>query len=252
MSITINQNFVQGTKSFNQIYQTHSVKFAPVNVSNNKKEAILITYPFKCRDFFIEAALSHNYKAPFSIYGFQIDCSKTDWVSGNTSMLIDFPNKEHKENFLKNLTILNFLENTINIDKTQVIDVEGDEKSIIVIGDNVWKTKGFLISLYSFLLKCLIFDIDHNSDVFWLFQIPKNSTEAERIKDIGEEKFSKFYKNLGKIIHIEGNVTGYKDELEMEIYDLHDESGFVSILTLNQDDVCGENKYINEIEEIID
>ena len=247
MSVTLNKKLVQGNAGFSEISQTHIVKFAPAIVSKNV--ASTLTNPFKCRDFLIEAALSHHYKKGYSIYGFKLDCSVTDWEDGFTSLYMKFPNEKHKENFFTNLKLLNQFEEHSGIKPTTAVDVGGEHLAIIVSGDSVWKSKGFLISFYSFLLKCLIFDIDHKSNVLWVLQIPKTSTEWKRIDSIGEEKFSKFYQNFGKIIQIEGNVTGYTNEQTADVYDLHDNSGFVSIV--HESDFARKNIYIETIEKIL-
>lgn len=247
MNLELTKNAIQGSISFAEIMQTHNVKFAPCVIDLEKKVGDLITHPFKCRDFLIECVLSDNYKKWFGVWGFGIDCSKSPWSKNSTDLLMAFPTPEMCSNFKQNFHLLNEYEKMVGIRPTQFFQVENDTEKLFIHGDKVWKSKGFLISYYSFLLKCLGFSIDDTKLELWLFQIPQNSTEWDRIDNIGKEKFSKFYRNLGKFLSLDGNITGYDDELKYDIHTLHDNAGFVSVVTGG----LGKNKFTEEIQKVI-
>lgn len=219
---------VKKDKALAEIYQNLSTKFAFVDKDNNG--VYTNAHPFvQCRDFLGDALLAQKEKKRKSIYGFTFDGKTQHFLEDKTRLVILLPNATTLENTLNNLGMLHELENIVGgICKTKISRIKDNPSMLMVVGSNFWLKSIFNISLYSYLIKCLGYSLNHNQNIFEnMLEIPGNN----------EYKYAKqTYPNIMKILPKLKNVNKKLPSVSgwlknnNDIYTIHNYSGFVSTI----------------------
>lgn len=205
-----------------EIGQQKMLRFAPVYL--NGEQAIVQVAPFKCRAFFNEVLVGNEEKATKGIYGFTW---KADYTlePNTTRMALEFESEQEKLAFLFNEEWLNAIEERNNIFPTS-FSATDDKHVVIVSGAKYWQSRCYLLSFYTFLMKCMMFKV---TDDNWLKNILATSTnEANYIKQVQINRFEQFIRNIHFLDHVNSTVSGFKEGTNIST--IHNGSGWVSTL----------------------
>ena len=214
MKVNLNKIY---NNEFAEIFQQNKTKFAfakQTSPKEYKQQHGLV----KCRDFLCDVLQAEEQNAPFAIYNFSWD-PKIDRIDRDSIKLyIKFESAEEKKTLKRNLSTLHTIEKNQKLKRTRVLDVSNTEA--IIIGSSLWLKKGWAISLYTFILKCLTVSYDFT-------ELPRN--EQCYLEDAGNN-FYKLIRNIRKMLRIKGNVSGVNDGSPSMI---HNYAGFVSVCSGN-------------------
>lgn len=189
-----------------------------------------------CRDYFGDAIYSEQEKKNTSIFGFSWGPLHPERVLDRDKTRLAFQSASETDfkNFKENLGILNKIEKDNGLEKTKFTEAE-DEKDyqILIEGDTKWMSSIFLISLYTFLLKCMCYEIENKAD--WLDCICKKGTKESEYARVGKKRglipilknLSRFgFDETSKAYPVHGRKTG-----DVNISTVHNASGWFTTLS---------------------
>lgn len=227
------------TNTLNQAYQQKGVQFAFVNkVEDNKY--LPIHCLVLCRDYLGDVVYTFNTGTKMSQFGFT---TKTTWKldSDKTRILMTFPTKEDFDSAIKNISILNNIEQKNDWELTKLhlcspipisSGVSSVEYKIIVEGDVKWRTSILSISLFTYLLRVISYDFkDPNNWIEELLKNQEKSNEKQYLREVSEERFIFLIENLNKIGQDKQRSSGWEStskEGQEDYY--HNYSGFRSCI----------------------
>lgn len=233
-----------GHFSYSQDGQFHNVGFAYAHLDGVKAHQ-LCGY-FVCRDFLGDALFAEEQKVPIRIYGFTWTPEKQKIDRDKTRLLVQVSSLEMRKTFEKNLPILYGVEKDNDFEQTVVTD-SNEELEFLVEADPRWQESVVLISLYSFLLKCLTYDIKKIEDIVEKYE---DSNEANLAHNT-LKKLPKILKNLKRFGLDEESkkftVSGTKDTRITGT--VHHYSGWHSVSAPARE-CYSENPYLNIVKEI--
>lgn len=230
--------------SYSQEGQYHDVGFAYAHLEGEKAKQ-LCGY-FVCRDFLGDALFAEEQGKQAKIYGFSWTPSKQKIDRDKTRLLLQFSSLEMKKAMEKNLSILHGVEKDNDFTLTTLTDSDKDSE-LLVEGDSNWQASVVLISLYSFLLKCLTYDIKKVEDIVEKYE---DSNEANLAQNT-LKKLPKILKNLRRFGLDEESkkftVTGTQDKSMTGT--IHHYSGWHSV-SAPASSCYQKNPYLKIVEEI--
>lgn len=195
---------------------------------------------FMCRDFLGDIVQAHHTEKQVSIYGFTAKHDNTPQPKTKLELAIKFKLVKDARNFKENIERFRAdMEADLKVSLGKVI--ETDDKKVIVMSAPVfWRKTIPAISFYSFLIKCLSYQIPHNQNVWDVVTAAKASakdwtgakkliptTESRYVSTLGVDRLNKFMKNIKKICRLTDTPHGWPDNTETII--IHNNSGFYSI-----------------------
>jgi hypothetical protein len=199
----------------------------------------------KCRDFFGDVLLANYYNKKVGIYGLEIDPAIQKINPEKVEMLLRFDSPVDLKSFLDNLHYLNKIEGENNFDYTTCLHV--NNSTLLLNADKRWQDNAFMMSLWSYLVKCISYPIPENTDIFKGVEFYKTSNEYLYFKDVEKSIYSVLkYLNLFKI----DGVSGWDGEdYPFKINTIHSSSGFVSLIK-NRDNWI-QNKICTTLSEVL-
>ena len=178
--------------------------------------------PVICRDFLGDALYADQYKKPVSIYGFTYDpTDKTIVNSSGCYIVLHFANQQQKSNFLLNFSFLQEIEERFTTEHTQYIT---NGLKCILFCPYFWTKSAWAMSLYTFMIRCLCYPTSEGN--FWDYIATTKQKEGMYIKKVN---FFKITKNLKMIAKVSDSISGYPEEENLNMSQLHHASGFVSL-----------------------
>lgn len=248
----------------NEIKQNLETRFAFVKKYN--KTTYTNAHDFvRCRDFLGDALVALRTKTKQAIYGFSFDGKKQSFITSQFMLLVRCPNQETLDNTLKNLYRLHEIESTIGkIKKTEIKQIEDvDNKyTVLVTGSKFWYSSVFNVSLYTFLVKSLGYELDPEEKDFMLAisnttYLRKNWDGTETERPTVEAEYAtavgvKVMRVLPKLRNVNRNLTtlhGYKKG--SPVTTIHDSSGFKSLFTDTTIQWKGANEIHSRLKEVL-
>lgn len=204
-----------------EIFQSIDAKIAFVN-----KKYEQMSLGVKCRDFLGDCIWSQKTGKIASIYGFSYSYKKTPYDLTKTCLSIKTPNDKEYNSILNNIGVLNSLEKEYGIKQTKILLTQ-EKNTLVLEGDKLWQSNVWKISLYSFLLKLLCYDLTHG-----LVASKYSSPEDSYAKTLFEKD------NLHLLM---SNLHMMDEVVHKEIGMAHNYSGFISVLNRKTDTY----KYLN-------
>jgi hypothetical protein len=212
-----------------------------------------------CRDFLGDTLDAIEKKRTNTIYGFTFNPKKQQIIQNQTKLVWKFPNEKTRKNFLANLPSLHAIESANKCRKTTARAVTiGKDLYIITTGSSFWLKSIFNISLYTFILKSLGYDLIRDLPLFHAIAkttvVGKHwdNTEYERKTNEAEyansvlNKIDLVLQNLKKINLRNKTVSGVVGDAS--ISEVHNRCGFVSIIS----DIYGDNVFSVRIKKLSD
>ena len=216
-----------------EIFQAVDIKFSFATVNENNEITRCHDW-VKCRDFLGDVVITTNTEKKTHIYGFTYDLKKNPAIDKkNTTLLLKFPDEVTKDAYLNNSFLLNKYNKINNLGETSFLPTK-DPLIYLVIGDPFWQKNFVTISLYTFLMKCMGYNLQLGED--WKKQIVNytNDTPEKRyIKETGT-KLDLLLENCYNIFADCTEITGYEEHIRqgtfMEMYNIHNNSGFYTMI----------------------
>jgi hypothetical protein len=196
-----------GEQNLCEIFQSIDVKFAFVN--SNYEE---VSKPAKCRDFLGDCIWSYKTKKNVQIYGFNYSYKDSPYDLETLRLSLTFPDFDTMKIFKSRWKEIISKKEKKALGLTRKTEVlETDQKlTLIVEADKLWQSNTWKLSLYTFYLKLACYKTLEE------VQDPEN----RYIKILTKEKENRLLNN-----------TNYNEEdLFDEIYEQHNQTGFVSII----------------------
>ena len=223
-----------------EIGQTLETRFA--FLTKDKDGNYTNAHPFvKCRDFLGDALAAQTEKTTKSIYGFTFKGNEQSFLDDKMRLVIKYPTEQIAENTVKNVSKIHNIETIVGkIAKTKITVVPDDTKLLIIEGSKFWLKSIFLVSLYTYLIKCLGYKLTKLSNIFEdILEIGTScGNEYDYAKDT-HPTITLLLPKLRKIHKDLPNVSGWKNGTVITI--IHNNSGFVSTIKWNK-----HASYLNE------
>lgn len=200
-------------RDYAEIHQHHSIKMSFCNLKDG--EYTQMFYGADCRDFFSDVLYAEQTGERINKYEFTYDPAKQFIDKDKVRLLLQFKEKEHKENFIVNLGILRSIEKENKIIKTKVIHVE-DKEELIIEGSSFWLRSTFSLHTYTYLLKCMSYEYEDKEK--WMESLVLEETnEGKYLKDISVKRFKTLLANLNKVFAKYKTVHGYREEVDVSL-----------------------------------
>lgn len=138
----------------NEIYQTIDLRFSFLIIDKDGNYCEQ-NPPCKCRDYLHDIVNSNLTGKPFAIYGMVYDVKEFPIDLNVTRYLLRFPSKEKQKYFCDNFNYLLEIEQKAEIPFSILFEI--DDNQIVLTGDKFWISNSLLISLYSYLCRCMCY-----------------------------------------------------------------------------------------------
>lgn len=214
---------------YSQVMQAQHVEFTFARKEGNK--IIELFHPFICRDYFNDILYCQESGEKINedtggIYGFTYDPAKTPIDEDATRLSIKFSG-DMRQNLITNIGIIHQIEKDNEFKPTEFHIA--DNNYLLVEGDSKWMKANFLMSLYTYLIKCASHNIANISnwedDMVNIYANGVNQTrEGSYMKGCGIPKFKFLTRKLNEIIDPFKGTVGFKEG----IHSVHDFSGWLS------------------------
>ena len=211
-----------------EIFQSLDIKFS---ILNDKLEELIPKA--KCRDFLGDCSWSRLTGNKVKLYGIEYSFNDKPYDTETLRLTLKFPNETTRETFLKNIDFVHTKERKAGTSLTQVFETQ-EKDTLMIEADKIWMTDQWRISLYTYYLKCLSYPDPNNP-------MGNESRYASKLIKKKEDGFLSvvataypLFRELDKIYWDEDGEDEGEDTVD--IYKVHNESGFYSIL-------CGEMSY---------
>ena len=213
-----------------EIYQSMGVRQALLRrIGDNSYERV--SNYVKCRDFLVDSYTYAQVGKKFTIYGYTFDGAaiQPDWEGAR--LLLQFPDKISREDFLRNIGYLHSIEHANGWPQTVILSVEGST-DLVADGSKLWLNNCLTFSLFSYLLRvCCYKDQSKSNEPTvgeWLIQFSKKTewSDAKYAASISKDTWDKVLGNL--------NVLSTKtwcgfDPRNTATHAIHHNSGFISV-----------------------
>lgn len=209
-----------------EIYQTMDCKQA-ILIPTDKGEFTRITSLVQCRDFLVDVYTFDEVGRSFLIYGMR-NPSVRPSREGVFLYLVP-PKEEMKEQFQKNITLIHNIEIVNYFEPTQVFEVEGDDKALVIVGDKKWLMSCLSFSLYSSLLRVACYELGDNWIESMRQQYKKKkekATDAMLVNSVSDKTWDRILSDLS-ILDM-ATFCGFEPKKTDE-YTIHHNSGFYSV-----------------------
>lgn len=211
----------QNERHYNQSGQQKNIDFTFVNRKDNK--LIEVCQAFRCRDYLNDILFCEETNTKHEeVYGFTFDPKQQRIDRDKTRLIMHLATTDMYDNFMRNQAILSSVELANGYALTDIIKL-GD-KIICVEGDPIWMKANYMISLYSYLLKCCVYQFPKLEG--WETQLTKQVTnEGRYLNNIGVDKFKFLTRHLNEIMDPYKGVSGMSNP---NIHSVHDFTGFLN------------------------
>lgn len=243
MELTLNPIMFK-ENSLSEIGQTINTLFSFATINKDNTVDRLHEW-VKCRDFLGDVLFSNKYKVPFNIYHFQADRVKR---GENLEFVVKFPTDKIKENFISNYEkIIHPIEVHNGLELTSVKwFMNLKENTALITADKWWTSAIPLISLYTFLIKVCCYT--YTDPTKWMTDITAGVEKGyigttERVK-----RLETLLANLKFVFSEFPNLSGWKEEANLDKYTIHNSSGF---FTLFMNGLESENMYTKKFAELM-
>jgi hypothetical protein len=211
-----------------EIYQSVEIKFSFATVNDNNEVTRCHDW-VKCRDFLGDVIMTAYTDKKTNIFGFSYNNKKNPPIDKqNTTLLLKFPNDKTRDFFLGNQFLLDKYNKINHLSPTSYIATE-DPLVYLSIGDPFWQKNFVTISVYTFLMKCMGYNVQLTDD--WKKQIPSvdfDSPESRYIRETGG-KLDILLENCYNIFVDSTEIHGYENS-NVDEYQIHNNSGFYTML----------------------
>lgn len=196
------------------------------------KDAVVQLHQYVlCRDFFNEVMQSNVDGKRYAIYGFEYHKDKDNALPQDyIGFMYYMPKAADEEAFLKNLVLLNAIEDYNGLELTTVEKI--CPREYYIQGDKFWLGANYLVSLYSFLLRVFSYNLNNTKEDDWIQEASELKTnEGSYLTQVSVPKFKHVLRNLKKLPVNTASPGGWGTD--PNVSSLHNNSGFVSIFTGN-------------------
>lgn len=197
-----------------------------------------IGQPAKCRDFMNDVLYINKHPKIISntdIYKFKYDYTKDPHLETTDSIYyIDFKIQNSFDNFMDQFHKLQMIEKTLGLKPCEVLKVQNNY-DIILISDKIWTSKILLNNLYTFIIKCLSYTLNSNTesllnDLEYTFNIMDTDIsciERNYFKNLTKNTLTFLLNNIHNISNFDSYCDG-KIEPTLNIDKIHNNSGMIS------------------------
>lgn len=212
--------------------QAQHVEFSFARKEGNK--ILELFHPFICRDYFNDILyckesgekIGGGPDGNYGIYGFTYDPDKNPIDEDATRLSIKF-NGDARQNLITNLGIIHQIEKDNGFKPTEFHEAE--DNYLLVEGDPKWMKANFIMSLYTYLIKCASHNIANiaawEDDMVRIYAEGSNQTrEGSYMESCTIPKFKFLTRKLNEIIDPFKGTVGFKEG----IHSVHDFSGWLS------------------------
>jgi hypothetical protein len=230
MTKTVEQ--IKATNHLIEIMQQNKTQFALAGYDEATNKVIQCHQFVHCRDFMLDALASLETNKPVRIYGFTYSSENPrPWKDG-LSLLVKFEDAGALKKFQTNFQVLKDIEAFLGweISLPELVEYPEDKKGTVVwiIGDPRWCKTALAFSLYTYLIKCLTFEIPDLAK--WKEAVLKTPTKEAQYMDTSYMNW--LLTNLNEVIAKYENFSGFKEQEKKSIHLIHDNSGFVTVKEL--------------------
>lgn len=212
-----------GDKKLGEIYQSMGNKMALLRKEGDKY--IRITPYVLCRDFLVDVFSFSKVGKAFGIYKMKFDPT-VERLPEDVHLLVQFPSKEAKDFFFKNLGFLHGIELANNYVVTDPIQCKEDLE-VILEADKRWLDSCLSWSLYTSLVRIFCYEIGaEGSWIDFFLTKHEDSTDAQLLKSVDRETLDRILADL-KLLKMK-QWCGF-DPLKIHVGTIHHNSGFYSV-----------------------
>lgn len=206
-------------KDYIEIGQQKKVLFSFCNKKGNVLKQLFS--PVLCRDFLSDVLVAEEWNKKVSRYAFVYNPARTKIDRDKTRLLLTI-NDEDKNNLINNLDILHEIEHNNKLIRTEITHV--DDNTLLVEGSKVWLNSTFSLHLYTFLLKAISYEYEHN----WFEELKdKETNEANYARSLTPSFLKIINSNIKSIFRKGTTVHGYNESPSLTF--LHDNGGVVTL-----------------------
>lgn len=209
----LNKAYIQGS-------QSSRTQFSFLNKQKNGD--LLEVFPLvMCRDYFGDALFGKKFSKNYSVYGFTFDPKEHHIDDDATRLLLHSPNKKELDTTLENWGILTTIEDLNDIPRSTVTAYSQDGRDFLIIeGDNFWQSTMWLISLYTYIIRCLCTK-----------QFATASSEANYMRMMGKN-WDILTQNIRKVADNSLLLSGWPNEKDLGTLETHNRCGFLTLFCL--------------------
>jgi len=220
--------FIPAKKTwYSEIAQQKHITFSFCNKTIEEGEVTLkqMFDWVQCRDFLSDVLFAEENKEVVSKYEFTYDPEKQQIDRDKMRLLITFEHPNDVENFLKNIPILHGIEESNGIPLSKFTFVK--KNIFLVEGSKMWQNTTFSLSLYTYLIKILGYEILDGEH--WFLKIKQQATNEGQYANQFIPQFEQIlYLYLKKLFARPITVDGFEDKFSYVSY-IHDNGGVVSL-----------------------
>lgn len=207
-----------------EIYQSKTVKLSFLR-KTAEDTYIECNAPAQCRDFLHDIVFAAQTKIDYAIYGMSYDSKAHPLDLDVTRICIKMPDRKSAEAFLAHVPYLHAIEASNDLELSRVVPVE--DLVIFIEGSKFWQSSSVLVSLYTFLLRIMAYDVGDSDDVAkGVFEKNPDTIDGQYLTKIGLATFSKVLINLKALAF--DSFHGWENTDKM-----HNYSGIVTYFTAN-------------------
>ena len=229
VKVVVGQSVGEKMSQLNQIFQTKNLNFAFLH-EQAPGEFVPFHPPCKCRDYLGDILHSKFYGKPFSIYGMTLKPEDNLLCEDRLQLLVDFPNKSMRDQFIKNFPFLN--RKTAELLDGPPVSLSIDtnsEKRVVLFGDKFWQSKSYYISLLTFICRTMMYldSPEQDFDVFEKKDLVSRGIDGNyyiMLRDAGLQKFAPLLRKIDP-----DNVNGPCGwDADADIASVHNYSGILT------------------------
>lgn len=212
------------SQGLSEIYQSQAVKMSFLRKLDNG-EYIECNAPAQCRDFLHDIVYAAQTKTKYGIYGMSYDSAKYPLDLDVTRLCIRMPDRKAAEQFIKHIPYLHNIEGANGIAQSMILQVK--ELVFFVEGTAGWSASSVLVSLYTFILRLMAYDVRDVTDIAkGVFEQHGSTTDGAYLTRITLLVFDKIILNLKALTF--DSFHGWPGTQNM-----HNFSGIVTYFTQN-------------------
>lgn len=227
----------------NEIFQTKALRFAFLEQLGPDKFR-----PFhptvKCRDFLNDIIQAKFMNEGFEIYGLEMSAEENKLSDEALQLAIQFPTADQKNHFIAHFGFLLKKESEFfDVAPSRLFDVSNREASVVILGDKYWQSATFLISLYTFMCRCVMY-VD-SPDYDWKLLVSQKGVDAGYMKSMLDQNFDKVLPKI-KLVSLKDapSPAGFNTSSPE---DAHDEGGIQSLLrSIQYKNIYGRSNFFAE------
>lgn len=228
------------TTSLTQIHQHNMMKFALCRYDSELDRVVQCHQWVLCRDFMHDIYVGAESNRETAIFGLRYKTTDPRPDPEQASVLLKFPaDGATLKNFQNNFHILKNIEESLDfaVSYCELVEYPGTEPVLWLVGDLKWTLTSLSWSLYTYILKCLGYELP--KEMNWMDAI-KTLKVYSRVPPVEADYMDKGYmmfllKNLNDLCSKFTTYTGFKDQKSRPIDEIHSFVGFVTLKRLIYD-----------------